>query len=148
MAEEDKKLLSESEWARFALNRPPSMMNQSGQPEGGHEAYPHHAPYNPDELFGQEQRKEIGGADTPWWKANFFIKEPILFGTWDGVFTSVMINIFGVIVFLKTGWMVVSIVSVKAAGRIRKSLSLKERPTFSSISTESNKKSSAWTQKG
>jgi len=44
----------------------------------------------------------------PWWKANFFISEPVLFGTWDGVFTSCMINIFGVIIFLRTGWMVVS----------------------------------------
>ena len=43
----------------------------------------------------------------PWWKANFFISEPVLFGTWDGVFTSCMINIFGVIIFLRTGWMVV-----------------------------------------
>lgn len=44
----------------------------------------------------------------PWWKANFFIREPVLFGTWDGVFTSCMINIFGVVIFLRTGWMVVS----------------------------------------
>ena len=44
----------------------------------------------------------------PWWKANFFISEPVLFGTWDGVFTSCMINIFSVIIFLRTGWMVVS----------------------------------------
>lgn len=20
----------------------------------------------------------------PWWKANFFVREPVLFGTWDG----------------------------------------------------------------
>ncbi|EDV23497.1 uncharacterized protein TRIADDRAFT_27374, partial [Trichoplax adhaerens] len=42
----------------------------------------------------------------PWWKANFFVREPALFGTWDGVFTSCMINIFGVVIFLRTGWMV------------------------------------------
>ena len=42
----------------------------------------------------------------PWWKANFFVKEPLLFGTWDGVFTTCMLNIFGVIVFLRVGWMV------------------------------------------
>lgn len=29
-----------------------------------------------------------------------------MFGTWDGVFTSVLINIFGVIVFLRSGWIV------------------------------------------
>ena len=48
------------------------------------------------------------GGSKPWWKANFFISEPVLFGTWDGVFTSCMINIFGVVIFLRTGWMVVS----------------------------------------
>ncbi|KAL5259781.1 hypothetical protein ACHWQZ_G010028 [Mnemiopsis leidyi] len=41
-----------------------------------------------------------------WWKANFFIRKPILFGTWDGVFTSCMLNIFGLVVFLRAGWMV------------------------------------------
>uniref|UniRef100_A0A8C8SNK0 Solute carrier family 12 member 8 n=1 Tax=Pelusios castaneus TaxID=367368 RepID=A0A8C8SNK0_9SAUR len=30
----------------------------------------------------------------------------MLFGTWDGVFTSCMINIFGVVLFLRTGWLV------------------------------------------
>lgn len=40
------------------------------------------------------------------WRTNFFISQPVLFGTWDGVFTSCMINIFGVIVFLRSGWIV------------------------------------------
>ncbi|WAR17155.1 S12A8-like protein [Mya arenaria] len=31
-----------------------------------------------------------------WWKSNFFISVPVLFGTWDGVFTSCMINLLGV----------------------------------------------------
>lgn len=44
--------------------------------------------------------------DVPWWKSNFFISQPVLFGTWDGVFTSCLINIFGVIVFLRSGWIV------------------------------------------
>jgi potassium/chloride transporter 8 len=44
--------------------------------------------------------------DQPWWKSQFFISQPVLFGTWDGVFTSCLINIFGVIVFLRSGWMV------------------------------------------
>lgn len=44
--------------------------------------------------------------DVPWWKSNFFISQPVLFGTWDGVFTSCLINIFGVIVFLRSGWLV------------------------------------------
>ncbi|XP_060786201.1 solute carrier family 12 member 8 isoform X2 [Neoarius graeffei] len=42
----------------------------------------------------------------PWWKAKLFVWEPVLFGTWDGVFTTCMINIFGVVLFLRTGWLV------------------------------------------
>ncbi|KAK2725900.1 solute carrier family 12 member 8-like isoform X2 [Artemia franciscana] len=53
-----------------------------------------------NELYQQEQ------GDQPWWKSQFFISQPVLFGTWDGVFTSVMINIFGVIIFLRSGWIV------------------------------------------
>jgi solute carrier family 12 (potassium/chloride transporters), member 8 len=45
-------------------------------------------------------------SNQPWWKSQFFISQPVLFGTWDGVFTSCLINIFGVIVFLRSGWMV------------------------------------------
>ena len=37
-----------------------------------------------------------------------FVQEPTLFGPWDGVFTTVMLNIFGVIVFLRMGWIVVN----------------------------------------
>nr|CAD7407757.1 unnamed protein product [Timema cristinae] len=44
--------------------------------------------------------------EKPWWKSNFFVSEPVRFGTWDGVFTSCLINIFGVIVFLRSGWIV------------------------------------------
>ncbi|XP_037671397.1 solute carrier family 12 member 8 [Choloepus didactylus] len=42
----------------------------------------------------------------PWWRIQLFVWEPVLFGTWDGVFTSCMINIFGVVLFLRTGWLV------------------------------------------
>lgn len=42
----------------------------------------------------------------PWWKSQFFVSQPVLFGMWDGVFTSTLINIFGVIVFLRSGWLV------------------------------------------
>lgn len=35
------------------------------------------------------------------------MNQPVLFGTWDGVFTTVMVNIFGIIVFLRMGWIVV-----------------------------------------
>ncbi|KAM8856923.1 solute carrier family 12 member 8 isoform 1-T1 [Synchiropus picturatus] len=42
----------------------------------------------------------------PWWKIKLFVWEPVLFGTWDGVFTTCMINIFGVVLFLRTGYLV------------------------------------------
>ena len=42
----------------------------------------------------------------PWWLSHFLVSERVLFGTWDGVFTSCLINIFGVIVFLRSGWIV------------------------------------------
>lgn len=59
-----------------------------------------HQPSGPDEVFANEQ------GDRPWWKSHFFISQPTLFGKWDGVFTTVMVNIFGVIVFLRSGWIV------------------------------------------
>ncbi|XP_039267120.2 solute carrier family 12 member 8-like isoform X1 [Styela clava] len=54
------------------------------------------------ELFHEEVSKN----KKPWWKTHFFVQDPVLFGTWDGVFTSCLINIFGVVLFLRTGWMV------------------------------------------
>ncbi|XP_054268188.1 solute carrier family 12 member 8 isoform X2 [Macrosteles quadrilineatus] len=59
-----------------------------------------HQPTDANELFAGEQNSQ------PWWKSQFFISQPVLFGTWDGVFTSCLINIFGVIVFLRSGWLV------------------------------------------
>ena len=59
------------------------------------------------ELFDEaaaQQRPEEG--ERPWWAANFFVRSPTLFGTWDGVFTTVMLNIFGVLIFLRMGWVV------------------------------------------
>nr|NP_001259131.1 uncharacterized protein Dmel_CG12773, isoform B [Drosophila melanogaster]AGB94977.1 uncharacterized protein Dmel_CG12773, isoform B [Drosophila melanogaster] len=58
----------------------------------------HHAS-GANEIFAGEQ------GDKPW-RSNFFISQPVLFGTWDGVFTSCLINVFGVIVFLRSGWIV------------------------------------------
>uniref|UniRef100_A0A158P6V2 AA_permease domain-containing protein n=1 Tax=Angiostrongylus cantonensis TaxID=6313 RepID=A0A158P6V2_ANGCA len=56
----------------------------------------------PDSLYAHETREE----DVPWWQRNFLLTKPVLFGTWDGVFTTVMVNIFGIIVFLRMGWIV------------------------------------------
>ncbi|XP_045131208.1 solute carrier family 12 member 8-like [Portunus trituberculatus] len=52
------------------------------------------------ELFAEEK------GDVPWWKSTFFVSERVLFGTWDGVFTSCFVNLLGVIVFLRAGWVV------------------------------------------
>ncbi|XP_071525922.1 solute carrier family 12 member 8 [Panulirus ornatus] len=52
------------------------------------------------ELFAEEK------GDVPWWKSTFFVSERVLFGTWDGVFTSCLVNLLGVIVFLRAGWVV------------------------------------------
>ncbi|XP_067940048.1 solute carrier family 12 member 8-like [Watersipora subatra] len=57
-----------------------------------------------DELFKEEQKSAT--KEKPWWQANFFLSERVLFGAWDGVFTTCILNIFGVIIFLRTGWMV------------------------------------------
>uniref|UniRef100_A0A0K0FHT5 Solute carrier family 12 member 8 (inferred by orthology to a human protein) n=1 Tax=Strongyloides venezuelensis TaxID=75913 RepID=A0A0K0FHT5_STRVS len=49
----------------------------------------------------------IDGRTLPWFQRNFLVSnEKILFGTWDGVFPTVMVNIFGIIIFLRMGWIV------------------------------------------
>ncbi|NXI80751.1 S12A8 protein, partial [Rhipidura dahli] len=58
------------------------------------------------ELFHEEAQQVSQTHTKPWWKIQLFVWEPVLFGTWDGVFTSCMINIFGVVLFLRTGWLV------------------------------------------
>ena len=50
----------------------------------------------------------------PWWRIKLFVWEPVLFGTWDGVFTTCMINIFGVVLFLRTGYLVVSVQTLRS----------------------------------
>ncbi|XP_001600821.1 solute carrier family 12 member 8 isoform X1 [Nasonia vitripennis] len=88
------------DWSRYGLgsteNRRPSQSGSRGHEELGPEMYQ----TGTNELFAQEFNSD------PWWKSNFFISQPVLFGTWDGVFTSCLINIFGVIVFLRSGWIV------------------------------------------
>ncbi|XP_005386603.1 PREDICTED: solute carrier family 12 member 8 [Chinchilla lanigera] len=58
------------------------------------------------ELFHEVTQQGALAQPQPWWKIQLFMWEPVLFGTWDGVFTSCMINIFGVVLFLRTGWLV------------------------------------------
>ncbi|XP_051158818.1 solute carrier family 12 member 8 [Leptopilina boulardi] len=86
------------DWSRYGLhseNHSEQSQNRSYD-EFGPEMYQ----TGTNELFAQEYNAD------PWWKSNFFISQPVLFGTWDGVFTSCLINIFGVIVFLRSGWIV------------------------------------------
>ena len=62
-----------------------------------------------NELFYEDHHddnNESNSKQKAWWKTHFFIMQPVLFGTWEGVFTSCLINIFGVVMFLRTGWMV------------------------------------------
>ncbi|XP_074599200.1 solute carrier family 12 member 8 isoform X2 [Brevipalpus obovatus] len=54
-----------------------------------------------NELFHDSQLE-----DKPFWKAKFFVTEPTLFGTWDGVYTSCLIHLFGIITLLRAGWIV------------------------------------------
>ncbi|XP_069389634.1 solute carrier family 12 member 8 isoform X2 [Paralichthys olivaceus] len=57
------------------------------------------------DLF-HEDAQGFQQASQPWWRIKVFVWEPVLFGTWDGVFTTCMINIFGVVLFLRTGYLV------------------------------------------
>ena len=53
-----------------------------------------------------------GSVAPPWWLSHFLVSERVLFGTWDGVFTGCLINIFGVIVFLRSGWIVAGVTAL------------------------------------
>ncbi|XP_044072858.1 solute carrier family 12 member 8 isoform X2 [Siniperca chuatsi] len=57
------------------------------------------------DLF-HEDAQGFQQSSQPWWRIKVFVWEPVLFGTWDGVFTTCMINIFGVVLFLRTGYLV------------------------------------------
>ncbi|XP_028405963.1 solute carrier family 12 member 8-like [Dendronephthya gigantea] len=91
------------DWSRFGLAdnvESSKLPEQATNPNGSKDqASSQHV----RELFDEEGDLQ---EQKPWWKANFFVTEPVLFGTWDGVFTSCMLNIFGVVIFLRTGWTV------------------------------------------
>nr|XP_032801997.1 solute carrier family 12 member 8 isoform X3 [Petromyzon marinus] len=55
------------------------------------------------DLFHEETQAWAWGA---WWKAKLLARKPSLFGTWTGVFTSCLVNILGVVLFLRTGYVV------------------------------------------
>ncbi|PVD31876.1 hypothetical protein C0Q70_07300 [Pomacea canaliculata] len=86
------------DWSRFGLSREQQAQSQK-----------HYAATDQTDDIGQHNelfREDQMLQQVPWWKANFFISQPVLFGTWDGVFTSCLINILSVVIFLRMGWIV------------------------------------------
>ncbi|XP_041361289.1 solute carrier family 12 member 8-like [Gigantopelta aegis] len=108
--EESEKLMAvgttkkKPDWSRFGLSaeqQKESEKNYASTVDSADGGY-HGDPGRQNEIFREDQNV----SKNPWWKSNFFISEPILFGTWDGVFTSCLINILGVVIFLRMGWIV------------------------------------------
>uniref|UniRef100_A0A915K4U4 Amino acid permease/ SLC12A domain-containing protein n=1 Tax=Romanomermis culicivorax TaxID=13658 RepID=A0A915K4U4_ROMCU len=85
-----------------------------------------------DDLFSEEQAKNET-TKLPWWQFQHFLNRPALFGTWDGVFVSVTLNTFGVIVFLRSGWTVANAGIVEAVLILLLSTSLVLLPVLSAI---------------
>ncbi|XP_075895847.1 solute carrier family 12 member 8 [Nelusetta ayraudi] len=73
---------------------------KEGEPASAPNTHPHVC-----DLF-HEDAQSFQQSSQPWWRIKLFVWEPVLFGTWDGVFTTCMINIFGVVLFLRTGYLV------------------------------------------
>ncbi|XP_066936337.1 solute carrier family 12 member 8-like [Clytia hemisphaerica] len=93
------------DWNQYGLasdTNHPAALNDNGS-KGFLSSYPKE---EVKELFEHEQENGSETDQEPWWKSNFFVTKKVLFGTWDGVFTSCVMNIVGVVVFLRTGWMV------------------------------------------
>ncbi|GFT26401.1 solute carrier family 12 member 8 [Nephila pilipes] len=89
------------DWERYGLSAEPSLEKGPLLSSWG-EGSSHFHDKGDKELFHEDQL----ASNKPWWKTNFFLSEPVLFGMWDGVFTSCMINLFSVIIFLRVGWIV------------------------------------------
>eukprot|EP00095_Tigriopus_kingsejongensis_P004088 maker-scaffold764_size101305-snap-gene-0.22 protein:Tk04088 transcript:maker-scaffold764_size101305-snap-gene-0.22-mRNA-1 annotation:"solute carrier family 12 member 8" len=91
------------DWRKFGLDGEKQPLNPAtgGGPSGGSSLLGGQV-QSSNELFADDQ----GSKAAPWWMSHFLVSERVLFGTWDGVFTSCLINIFGVIVFLRSGWIV------------------------------------------
>ncbi|CAK5088853.1 unnamed protein product [Meloidogyne enterolobii] len=57
----------------------------------------------PDSLFSQQP---FNTEEVPWWKKNFLLQQPTLVNAWNAVFPTVIVNIFGIVIFLRMGWIV------------------------------------------
>ena len=59
-----------------------------------------------NEIF-KEHEENYSLNTISWLKANFFLADQrLLFGTWSGVFTGILLNLFGVVMFVRAGWMI------------------------------------------
>lgn len=58
----------------------------------------------PDSLFAQQPF--VGDDGKPWWQRNFLLQQPTLVNAWNAVFPTVIVNIFGIVIFLRMGWIV------------------------------------------
>lgn len=96
---------STPDWSRFGLSKdpaaPPSQKTYASTLDSSEAGFHGTDVGQQNELYREEQV-----LNQPWWKSNFFISQPVLFGTWDGVFTSCLINILSVVIFLRMGWIV------------------------------------------
>jgi len=97
------------DWGKFGLEdgekqplNPGSSAAEQAKPVNGEKGLFGGQVIDDNELFADDQ----GAKAQPWWLSHFLVSERVLFGTWDGVFTSCLVNIFGVIVFLRSGWIV------------------------------------------
>jgi len=105
-----KNIGKQPDWSKFGLDGERQPLNpgssrtehEAAAAVGGKDLYGAGQVVNDNELFADDQ----GSKAPPWWLSHFLVSERVLFGTWDGVFTSCLINIFGVIVFLRSGWIV------------------------------------------
>lgn len=84
-----------------------------------------------DDIFSEEQAKH--GDGKPWWHFNMHLDKPTLFGTWDGVFVTVTLNTFGIIVYLRSGWTVANAGIYEAALILLLSTLLVLLPVLSAI---------------
>jgi len=73
----------------------------------------------PDSLFSQQP---FNTEEVPWWKKNFLLQQPTLVNAWNAVFPTVIVNIFGIVIFLRMGWIVVSFYFLISVRYLTKSL--------------------------
>jgi len=95
------------DWAKYGLADTSSYQNSKTDVPNEQFLYNTGNKIQVKDLFEHEQEQSGNPhVNDPWWKSTFFITTKLLFGTWDGVFTTCVMNMVGVVIFLRTGWMV------------------------------------------